>query len=316
MGEDVRRFSISDIESITGIKAHTIRVWEQRYQIVETKRTETNIRYYDDRDLCRFLNISTLIDNGYKISEVALMSSDEITTAVSTLAKDYQNTCLHVNALSNATLNFDERSFHATLKFCIANKGVNKTMVDTIFPFMRKLGIMWQTGVASPAHEHFASDLVKRQLICAIGALKNDSKNYRHKFMLFLPELETHEVGLLFAHYLLAAAGNHVLYLGQNIPYEDLRGAAGSYEPDYCLTSLTSILIDNDINKVINRIFDNLGDRKLLVSGPMVKADNVNYHSNLIPLVDIESFIRFISEANPVQPREGSEVFHYSSKEG
>lgn len=291
----MRKFSISDIEAITGIKAHTIRIWEQRYAFVVPKRTETNIRYYDDKDLCFFLNISNLSENGYKISEISKMSAEEMVSAVSLLSADSCNPCVHVNALTDSTLLFNEAKFLSTLAFCIEAKGLEKTMQETIFPFMRKMGVMWQTGVITPAHEHFSTDLIKRKLICTIDALPNCDDFQAKRFLLFLPSLETHELGLLFAHYIVKSYGHQVLYLGQSIPYEDLDVVSQAYQPDFCITCLTSVLIDNDVNNVIDKIVENLHGQKLVVSGPLILSSNVHPRKNMFILKNLIEFSEFVS---------------------
>lgn len=297
----MRKFSISDIESITGIKAHTIRIWEQRYDFIVSKRTETNIRYYDDKDLCLFLNISNLTENGFKISEIAKMSNQAMVDAISLLSVDNCNPCLHINALTDAVFNFNETKFLATLAYCIKTKGMEGAMTETIFPFMRKMGLLWQVSVISPAHEHFCTDLIKRKLICTIDSLPDGDEAESKKFMLFLPSTETHELGLLFAHYIIKSYGHHVLYLGQSIPYEDLAIVSHSYEPDFCVTCLTSVLIDNDVNKVIEKITENLQQEKLVVSGPLTLGSTMIPHKNLFILKSLTEFSEFVS-SNSVIP--------------
>lgn len=290
----MRKFSISDIESITGIKAHTIRIWEQRYDLFVSKRTETNIRYYDDKDLCFFLNISNLSDNGFKISEIAKMSESDMVEAISILSADNCNPCIHVYALTDATLNFDDQKFLETLSFCINTHGVKAAMTDTVFPFMRKIGLMWQTGAITPAHEHFASDLIKRKIICAIDDFPARRTAESRKFMLFLPETESHELGLLLANYIIRSHGHQVLYLGQGIPCEDLQLAAKTFDPEFCVTCLTSVVIDNDVNNVIEKIVDNLQGQTLVLSGPMVLSTMIYPRNNLIILQDLMEFSEYI----------------------
>ena len=292
----MRKFSISDIEAISGIKAHTIRIWEQRYEFIVSKRTDTNIRYYDEKDLCLFLNISSLSEHGFKISEIARMLPEEMMEAVSRISPDHHNPCMHVNALADATLQFNEAKFLNTICLCTKKKGLENAMVDTIFPFMRKMGLMWQTGTITPAHEHFASDLIKRKLVCSINAITEPCHPEAKKFMLFLPENETNEIGLLFAQFLICSQGHKVLYLGQNIPYESLETACNSFEPDYCVTTLTSVLIENEVNNVIDKIASHLPNRKLIVSGPLILPDTYYPSSNIIILKCLTEISEFFKE--------------------
>lgn len=291
----MRKFSISDIEAITGIKAHTIRIWEQRYAFIVSKRTETNIRYYDDKDLCFFLNISNLCEHGYKISEIAKMSEKEMVDSISLLSTDNCNPCLHINALTDSTLHFNEPKFMDTLDLCIQTRDMETVMTETVFPFMRKLGLLWQTGAITPAHEHFATDLIKRKLICTIDSLPIAIDSDLKKFLLFLPDKETHELGLLFAHYIIRSYGHQVLYLGQSIPYEDLDVVSRSFEPDYCVTCLTSVLIDNNVNNVIEKIVSNLQGQRLVIAGPLVLSSTLHPRKNLFILKNLIEFSGFVS---------------------
>ena len=293
------KFSIRDIENITGIKAHTIRIWEQRYNLVVSRRTDTNIRYYDDRDLCRFLTISNLTENGYRISEVAKMSPEEMVQKISELSIDHNNPCIHVNALTEAMIQFDQTLFNKTLNNRIKASGIIQVMNDTVFPFLRKVGFMWQADLISPAHEHFVTNLIKTRLISAISSLEEPDPEKAKRFLLFLPLHEHHEMGLWYAHYLIKLSGNRVLFLGQSVPYEDLMATSEKYDPHWCLTTLTSLYSESNVNQVIDELLKHLPKWPLAVSGPLVSMNEIQSHDRLTILKSIDDLIQFLSLDKP-----------------
>ncbi len=286
----MRKYSIRDIENITGIKAHTIRVWEQRYNLIFSERTETNIRSYDDRDLCTFLNISTLIENKYKISEIAKMSPEEIAEIISALSVDNRNPCVHVNAMTEAMLEFDQRKFNYVFDQCIIRDGIMFVMENTIFPFLRKVGLMWQTDVITPSHEHFVTNILKSRLITAIESLPYAHHKKGKRFLLFLPYNEEHEIGLIYANYLIKQSGNEVLFLGQSVPYNNLRFIAEKYEPHFCLTTLTSLQNKGDLTLLIDELLINLPFWPLIISGPLVAIQDIPFRERLISIKSVVEF--------------------------
>ena len=235
------RYSIKDLENLSGIKAHTIRIWEQRYGVINPKRTKTNIRYYDSEDLKLILNIARLKDHGHKISKIAGMRKEEMHRLVMELSaeesKDFQN---YLHNLTTSMIDLDEALFERTLSTSILQLGFESSMQNVIYPFLIRIGFLWQAEAIHPAQEHFITCLIRQKLIVAIDGQKfHDGLGVR-KFMLFLPESEMHEINLLFAHYLLKKYGNQVIYLGQNLPFKDLQMAYKLHKPDYILTSITS----------------------------------------------------------------------------
>jgi DNA-binding transcriptional MerR regulator len=291
----VRKFSISDIEGLIGIKAHTIRAWETRYNLVPPKRTRTNIRYYDENDLKSLLNIVTLNENGYKISRIAKMSSKQVSDLVTQLKTDWGNNTVQMLNLSNATLNYNEEEFSNILSGCIEEMGLINTMDVVLFPFMKRVGMLWQTGTINPSHEHFASNLIRDRLIVEIDKLKRPIIPHPKRFLLFLPEAEMHETGLLFARYLLKKCGQHVLYLGPEIPYADLIKVAESYKPDYAFIVLTSLNLGKDINKIIGKVMDNL-NIPLLVAGSLISEFDILVKDQLTPLKNVCDMVDFLEE--------------------
>ncbi|RYE57850.1 MAG: MerR family transcriptional regulator [Sphingobacteriales bacterium] len=292
---NVKNFSISDIEALIGIKAHTIRAWETRYNLVPPKRTATNIRYYGEEELKMLLNIVALNENGYKISKIANMSYSQINNLVSQLKTDWNNDSLQMLHLSNATLSYDEKQFSDVLTGCVEEMGLIKTMDLVLYPFMKKVGMLWQTGTIDPSHEHFASNLIRDRLIVEIDKLDVPVKTDAKRFILFLPEAEMHETGLLFTRYLLKKCGHEMLYLGSEIPYADLKKVVESYKPDYAFITLTSLNLGKDVNKIIGKVMDNL-EVPLLVAGSLISEFDILVKDQLTPLKNVCDMVDFLED--------------------
>jgi DNA-binding transcriptional MerR regulator len=291
----VKKFSISDIERLVGVKAHTIRAWEIRYNLVPPKRTATNIRFYDEEDLKMLLNIATLNENGYKISKIAEMSQKQVKDLVAQLKTDWNNDSVQLLNLSNATIRYDEEAFSAILAGCIKELGLVNAMDIVLFPFMKRVGMLWQTGAIDPSHEHFASSLIRDRLIVEIDKIEKPDKSDAKKFLLFLPETEIHEIGLLFARYLLKKCGQHTLYLGSEIPYADLKKVIASYQPDYAFIVLTSLNLGKNINKVIGKVMDSL-NVPLLVAGSLISEFDILVKDQLTPLKNVCDMVEFLED--------------------
>ncbi len=290
----MRRFSIGDIENLTGIKAHTIRIWEQRYQFFTSKRSETNIRYYDDDDLCLFLNVATLSENGYKISKISKMQTDEIKSLVKTLQTDTNQPETHLQLLFNAMVKLDEHDFEEIINKLIAESSLEKIMEEILFPFLYKVGMMWQVGTINPAHEHFATHKIQQKIIEATYKEKVKTLPDAKKYVLFLPPNEQHELGLLFAQYLLKKHGHHCLYLGQSLPYETLKDVVAYYQPDYAFTVLTSSKTDANVNVTLDSLRKVIGATELVVTGNQIANYENNCCNNTHLIKNISSFLSFI----------------------
>ena len=291
----VKKYSISDIESLIGIKAHTIRAWEARYNLVPPKRTATNIRYYEDSDLKQLLNIVTLNEKGYKISRIAKMSKQQISEMVTQFQADWNNDIVQILHLSDATLKYDEIAFAEILSGCIEEMGLTKTMDLVLFPFMKKVGMLWQTGAIDPSHEHFASNLIRDRIIVEIDQVQKPVKKNPKRFLLFLPEAEMHETGLLFARYLLKKCGMDTLYLGQETPYTDVQKVVASYRPDYAFVVLTSLNLGKDINKILGKVMEYL-NVPLLVAGSLISEFDILVDDRLTPLKNVCDITDFLEE--------------------
>lgn len=218
----MQEFTIKDLESFTGIKAHTIRIWEQRYGLLSPDRTDTNIRKYADKDLKFLLNVSLLTRLGYKISRIAQMSSDQIREAVSRHASSQQPEHHILHMLKISMIHYDEDLFNEIIEKHLAENGLERTFKEIIVPFLKHVGILWQANTICPAQEHFVSSLVRQKIFARIDTMPAVPKTAATPFILYLPELEIHEISLVMLHYLLKLRGYRSIFLGQSVPFEDL----------------------------------------------------------------------------------------------
>ena len=286
----MNKFTIKDIENLTGIKSHTLRIWEQRYGIPNPKRTATNIRYYDDEDLKLLLNVSMLNKQGYKISKLTALTKEELEKLVYSSASSVDSTSMQVDCLLKAMFNVDEAAFERVLSTSLMKFGLEKTMTDLFFPFLNRIGVLWQTGQVNAAFEHFMSNLIRQKLIVAIDALSSNRKEGAKAFALFLPEGEMHELGLLFTNYMLRARGHSTVYLGQNLPHTDLGGIFTIQKTDYLVTVITSIPEGGSVNAFIHDLAGRYPQVKIIITGYQISTS-----PSLPPLKNV-TYIRSVPD--------------------
>ena len=215
-------FTIKDLENISGIKAHTIRIWEKRYNLLEPKRTDTNIRYYSHQNLQKILNVVLLTKNNYKISKIAQMSEEEILLQSREVAFATAINDDAINAFKLAMLQFDKVLFNETYHKLLTTKDFKEIFKDVFIPFLSHIGLLWQTDTVLPAHEHFVSNLIAQKIHINTELLDHGIKKSKKTYVLFLPENEIHDLGLLYLNFELIASGNQTIYLGQNLPLDNL----------------------------------------------------------------------------------------------
>lgn len=288
----VRNYSIKDLEQLSGIKAHTLRIWEQRYSLLSPKRTDTNIRYYDDADLRLILNVALLNEHGYKISKIAKMSSEQIAQEVLRLTERSFTYEDQIHALTICMVEMDEARFDKIISTNILKIGFEMTMIHIIYPFLSKIGVLWQTGSIHPGQEHFISNLIRQKLIVAIdGQVQQEGGK---KFLLFLPAGELHEISLLFSCYILKANGHKVIYLGQNTPNVDLNAVYQVHRPEYLLTVVTTSPPAEDLQDYIFSLSSRFHESTILISGYQVLGQDLNFPDNvrvLHYLKDIKEYL-------------------------
>ncbi len=290
----VSTYSIKDLEQLSGIKAHTLRIWEQRYDFIKPKRTETNIRYYDDQDLKLILNVSLLKYNGHKISKISRMPYEQMQKEVLKLTEKRLSYPEQIHALTLAMIDHEEERFEKIMSTVILQLGFEDTMIKVISPFLMKIGILWQTGSISPSQEHFISNLIRQKIIVAIDGLFVPSSQYNKKYLLFLPEHELHELSLLFSAYLIKSRKNQVIYIGQNTPFEDLIKVYNSTKPDYLLTIMTSFPQSHEVQNYMDKLSKIFHNNTILISGRQVIAQDIQARENILILNQLEDLRDFI----------------------
>jgi len=289
-------FTIKDLENLSGIKAHTIRIWEQRYHFLNPSRTDTNIRYYTNDELITLLNIALLNKYGFKISHIDKMKPIEMKERILSLTQSEAQLERIVNELIECMVDLRIEDFESVLDFQITSKGIEKTITQIIFPFLERIGILWVTSRVNPAQEHLVTNIIRQKLI--VGIEKTSSALQANSTaLLFLPEGEHHELGILFMYYLLKARGVKVLYLGANVPIKDVLYVADLKTPTFVYTHLTSVANNFNFEKFLTRVGANLPKYSVLVSGLLTQTykkavpSNVNLKRSLPEVMDYLSKI-------------------------
>ncbi|GAB3289554.1 MerR family transcriptional regulator [Hymenobacter tenuis] len=290
------QFSISELEQLSGIKAHTIRVWEQRYGILQPVRTATNIRTYSEDDLRRLLNVATLCGRGYRISQVAKLTEQELSKAVISCDDETTTYCQHVNGLLAAMLEMDELKLTHIFQQATERSGFEQTMLHIIYPFLQRIGVMWQAGTVNPAQEHLVTHLIRQKLMAATDGLPPVQPATARRWVMFLPEGEMHELALLFMNYALRSRGHHVLYLGQSLPLEDLKAVYNSYQPYAVLTCMTAVPERHEVQDFVNRLSGICPRLTLYLYGPLAQAESLQLPDNAVRLRLITDFLTIADE--------------------
>ncbi len=273
-------YSIKDLETLSGIKAHTLRIWEKRHGIITPERTTTNIRFYSDHDLKKILCVALLNSHGLKISKIVGMSVDELNEKVMEIAHYAVGNEGHLNQLVIGMLDLDEQKFNKIINDYSLERGFESTILDLIYPFLEKIGVLWQTNNIQPAHEHFISCLIRQKIISAINAI-DTPKTAEVDFLLYLPENEMHELGLLFYNYLVRNAGYSSLYLGQSVPYNDLRAVFRTRPFKKIVTSFVSPTSREDLSTYLENLKKDFPSCDILVSGYQIQHYGFTNDANL-----------------------------------
>lgn len=289
-------YSIKEMEHLSGVKAHTIRIWEQRYKVVQPKRTDTNIRYYTDEDLKLVLNIALLNKQGLRIGTIAKMKKRDIIKKVNSLSNLEAKYELQINELITTMIDLDEARFEKIMLTHILQYGFKDTMLKVIYPFLEKIGIMWMTGNINPAQEHFISNLIRQKIIVAIDGQVHNEKMPSKRYVLFLPAGELHELSLLFLNYLLKIKNNKVTYLGASVPLDDLLSIVEHYNPDYVFTIITSTPSTGSVPSYIRTLAEKINPIQLMVSGQKTREVKFELPKNVHFLKKMEDILDFVGE--------------------
>ncbi|MEO5891085.1 MAG: MerR family transcriptional regulator [Ferruginibacter sp.] len=284
-------FTIKDLENLSGIKAHTIRIWEQRYAFIKPQRTQTNIRYYTNDELKKILNISLLNKYGFKISHINKMSAAEINEKIVALSNLQAQQERIVNDMIQFMVDMKIDSFEDTLDKYIAARGFDKAITQVIFPFLERIGILWITDHINPAQEHLVTNIIRQKIIAGIETVFTHISTNK-LVLLFLPEGEHHELGLLYICYLLKARGIKTLYLGANVPVSDLEFVAKFKKPDYVYTHITSAAGNFNFEKFLTQLGTRLETVPVVISGHLTSTykkqppPTINFKTSLQEVID------------------------------
>lgn len=289
----MNHYSISDLQQLSGIKAHTIRIWEQRYDALKPGRSEGNTRFYDDSQLRRLLNIVSLSETGMKVSEVCVLSDKKLADLIE--EKFIQNTIqstpqeYFVSQLILAGMEFDERAFEKHFSACILRYGIQDTYLNVIQPLLVRVGLMWNKDSLNPAQEHFISNLIRQKLYSAIDGMP-PAKEENDTWLLFLPPNELHEIGLLFVNYYLRSIGKKVIYLGASVPMDSLRATFKALEIKNIYLFIIHVLPLEEAEELLKNIRSFDKKAKIHISGNSKIIENIRIPDKTIFINDMETF--------------------------
>jgi MerR family transcriptional regulator, light-induced transcriptional regulator len=266
-------FTIKDLETLSGIKAHTIRIWEQRYALLKPERSDTNIRYYSNDELKNLLNVALLNKYGYKISHITSLNQQQMKDKIMLLNNPEAQMERITTELIQYMVDMDMEHFENVINKFISTKGIERTITQILFPFLERIGILWLTDHINPAQEHLVTNLIRQKLIVGIDQVIPYVQS-KKTVLMFMPEGEYHELGLLFVHFLMKSKGVKVSYLGANVPVKDLPRVLKVKSPDYLYTHITSLHLTSGFEKFINSAKLLFPQSQLVISG--IQAQNYN----------------------------------------
>lgn len=286
-------YKIKDLETLTGIKAHTIRIWEKRYGLISPERTDTQIRTYNDQELSILLNVALLNNHGIKISRIAEMSSSEIAKKVWEI-KGNTSTDSSTEKLIIALIDLDEHLFKSTLQNLIVTDGLENTFTQTLLPFLNRIGVMWMIGTINPAQEHFISNLIRQKIISEIDKLPVP-KETNSSVMLYLPEHEWHEISLLFYHFILRNKGVQTVYLGQSLPYNSLLESIEKLKPKALITSWLTSVDEKFILTYFKRLAEDTNNLPVYAGGFQINENSSALKKWIIEIKDLSDLTNSIN---------------------
>ena len=273
-----QQFSIKDLEHFTGVKSHTIRAWEQRYDLLVPKRTATNIRYYSGEDLKKLLNVSYLMYHGMKISKIAQLGDASLLEKVSEIQMAEGGLSAIFSRMKLSMLNYDEAAFHQLVEEHSSEFGLEKTVLDVFLPFLSQIGVLWLTNSICPAQEHFISHLMRQVLNSAVDCVKDEIKSDAPVAVLYLPEREIHDISLLFIHFLCRKYSIRSIFLGASVPFGDLLGVAEQFPNARFVAYCTTYPASSEAQAYVDLItseFEGL-DNKFLLAGRVFEGCSSN----------------------------------------
>lgn len=274
------------MENLSGIKAHTIRIWEKRYNLFTPERTSTNIRTYSLPSLQKLLNITLLYNNGYKISKIAKIEESNIPVLVREIVSNNSEKSHALNAFKLAMVNFDQTLFQNTYNSLLSQRSFRDIFNEVFIPLLNELGLLWQTDTISPSHEHFISHLIKQKIYINTEKLQMVEPTQKDKvFALFLPENEIHEIGLLYLNYEIVLRGYKSIYLGQTMPIESLVDLLKYYDNVHFVSYFTVSPTKDELSAYFDQFSKTLntsGSSKLYVLGHQIQYIDRDFLPNTI----------------------------------
>jgi DNA-binding transcriptional MerR regulator len=289
-------YSIKELENLSGIKAHTIRIWEKRYNLIEPYRTTTNIRYYSDNELKKILNVAMLNRHGIKISNIARLNEKELKDEILRVCSGTPNLENTIDSLIIAMIDMDEIKFNSILNKMISRYGFTEAIVNIVYPFLEKIGVLWLAGDINPSQEHFVLNIIRQKIITAVDGCSNVFNPIAKKFLLYLPEGEWHEIGLLFALYLLKEAGHEVIYLGQSVPYSDILATGTTRYFDHILVASTIPQPEFDFITYLSDLGGAYPDKMILYFAGYLKDQPALSGKNFLKLNNIKDLQDYLQK--------------------
>lgn len=293
------QFSIKDLEHLSGIKAHTIRIWEKRYNLLEPDRTDTNIRYYDLENLIKLLNVTYLYNHGFKISKIAELQPYQIKNIIQESGLHDSKEVYALSEMKSAMLHFDPQLFQATFQKLEEQYSFREIFFNVFLPLLNDIGLLWQTGTIDPSHERFISELIKQKIVVKIESKFSNTPTKKQKlFVLFLPLNEIHEIGLLYVNYELLSKGYKTIFLGNNIPTENLHHLLNHHE-NIVFVSYLTVQPDNEkIPEFVNTLYENTckgnSNEVWLFGSKLIHEPTENYPKSFRVFKSLSDFIETI----------------------
>lgn len=290
----MNEFSIKQIESFTGIKAHTIRAWEQRYNFFKSKRTQSNIRYFTTHEVNILLKICFLNEQGYKLKNLDQMSAEEIDIIIN--EKILQNTeSATVQSLILQTIELNPVQFEKTLDTQIQKNDFKHVLLDIIWPFMRKIGVLWNTTIITPRHEHMATEIIRRKIYAQLDKAKSKVKNKNSQALIFCVDNEFHDLPLISLEYILSDEGVQVLNLGAALPVQELQALRHKFDPKVIVAHMTAASCKSRIvHDSINKMAKYFPKSSIFITGQASESDEFCSIPPNVSIVDSVNDIKII----------------------
>jgi len=282
-------YSIKEVENLTGIKAHTIRIWEKRYRIVKPSRTDTRIRFYSDDELKRLLNVSILNKNGVKISKISKLNDEQVLSKVSEITNNIKDVDSQIETLVGSMLELDEIKFDKVISAALITFGFEESLYKILYPFYQRVNLLWQVGSINTAQEQFALNLIRKKLLVEIDSINPFTNPKGKTYLLFLPKGEFKEVELFFYKYIIKKRGHKALYLGQSVPIIDVIEVAKMHVPDFIFTYGPPLCSMEKFSEYVNILSEKFPEQKIYIGAVSVNS-NVTLPKNVVIADSIADF--------------------------